>query len=188
MKSNLTGKKIGIPIATGFLEEQVVTARNFFVENGAAVDLIAVPLTQNEKTVSSDGTVVKETKLLSQVKADDLDAFILAGVSKENNTIMRMDELLITLVIEMDYREKVIAGYHRGANILYGSGILYGKRVFLQSEEARKAIEAINAIPVQQGIVIDRNVITVCAEEGNLKKMLNAVAFMLDSSKVAGLQ
>jgi protease I len=172
----LKGKTIGFLLSHEFEDIEVLYPVLRLSEEGAWITIITVdapgcahprPLIPNKPITGRFGHTVPlivmeegnryDIKHVSQVNADEFDAIIIPGGFSPD--FVRTDEHALTLIKEINKKDKVIAAVCHGAAVMVSAGILKGKRVTAWKSAKDELILA-GAIFEDTAMVRDGNIVT----------------------------
>ena len=158
---DLSGKRIGIAIATGFHEHELLYPYYRFKEAGAEV-IVAGPEAgvklSGEGVHGTDGLPFKTTAAIADLDPDTLDALHLPG-GIYGPLSLRIHEPTLELVREMVKREKIVGAICHGPWVLVTAGVVKGRRIACPDDMAADAINA-GATYVPEGAVRDGCLVT----------------------------
>lgn len=173
---NLSGRTIGIIAGPGFEDSQVVKVAQVLRKRRAKVVVIGSGETEAVAVAGRHGSLLKPDVVLSKARASSLDALIIPG--SDTITSLSSDERILTLLLEMNSHKKPIGATCNATTILAAAGLLSGMRVtgvFSIKDELEKA----RALFLDQGVVVDHNLVTARAEE-DIPHFVDAVSFLLE--------
>ena len=172
----LIGCKVGIVVAPGFDDGQVDTVFRLLRGMEAAVEIIGPGETILPAITGMRGTVIRSTVQLSRVSASGLDAVIIPGGN--STASLQADVMALTLLIEMAMAGKPIGGISNGVAVLASAGLVAARRV-TGDLRIRMMLKESDATFLDQGVVVDHNLVTSQSEE-NLLHFVDAIAFLLE--------
>lgn len=173
---NLSGRTIGILVAPGFDDRQVGQVAQALRERGARVVAIGMGESEAVAVAGRHGSLLKPDVVLSQVSADKLDAIIVPG--GESAIRIRVDERTLTLLMEMDSRQKPIGAMCNATAVLAAAGLICERRVTGDAMVKRDLAEA-GGIYLEQGVVVDHNLVTLRSSD-HLAHFIDAISFFLE--------
>jgi protease I len=121
----LTGKTIGILVGPGYEDLEFWVPYMRMMEEGADVKVIAAKKGETY-TSKSGGLTVKSRAAAGEVGADELDALLVPGGWAPDK--LRRDAGVLTLVREMNARNKILGFICHAGWVAASAGICNGKR------------------------------------------------------------
>lgn len=173
---NLSGRTIGIIVAPGFDDSQVVKVAQVFRNRGAKVLAIGMGESEAVAVAGRHGSLLKPDVILSKVTAQTLDAIVVPG--GESATRIRLDERTLTLLLEMNSQDKPIGAMCNAAVVLAAAGLVADRRVTGDRLVKRDMTEA-GGIFLEQGVVVDHNLVTLHSRD-DLPHFIDAISFLLE--------
>ncbi len=175
-KVKLNGRKVGIFVAPGFDDGQVIRAIEILQELNADVRVVSQDEAFPAPVTGMRGTQLNPTVQLSCLPAADLDAILIAGGN--STASLQSDFMVSTLLMEMQFAGKPIGAVGNGALVLASAGLVNGARV-TGDYRIRRALEEQGGVFFGQGLVVDHNIVTSQSEQ-NLLHFVEAIAFLLE--------
>ncbi len=175
-KVELKGRKVGIFVAPGFDDGQVIKAVEILRDMKAEVRVISQGEALAGPVAGMRGALLSPNVQLPRLAAAGLDAVIIPGGN--STAALQSDTMVLTLLMEMQEAGKPIGAVGNGAMVLASAGLVDGKRV-TGDFRIKRALEEYGATFFGQGLVVDRNVVTSQSEK-NLPHFVEAIAFLLE--------
>lgn len=174
---NLRDRKIGIVLAPGFDDAQVVNLICELKERGAATYIISIGASVYTALAGMRGSLFSPDLILAQVSPLNIDALIVPG---GNSTAMLWTDLrVLILVLEMQRKGKPVGAIGNAVAVFASAGIVANRRV-TGDLQIKVAVEESGAKYLDQGVVVDRNMVTAQSEI-DIPHFLDALAFLIDS-------
>ena len=173
---NLKGRTIGIIAGPGFEDSQVVKVAQMLRQRGARVVVIGIGETEAVAVAGRQGSLLKPDVVLSKVRAASLDALIITG--GDSITRMSGDERVLTLLLEVHSTQKPIGASCNATIVLAAAGLISGMRVTGDKAD-KNELEKAGAVFLNQGVVVDHNIVTARAEE-DIPHFVDAISFLLE--------
>ncbi|MBE0428524.1 MAG: DJ-1/PfpI family protein [Thermoleophilia bacterium] len=173
---NLRGRTIGILIATGFDDSQIVKVAEVLRSREAKVVIIGTGDTGAVAVAGRQGSLLRPDVVLAEVSASSLDAIIVTG--GESVIRIRPDERAMTLLLEMASQGKPIGAICNATAVLAAAGLVSGRRVTGDMLVKRDLAQA-GGCYLEQGVVVDHNLVTSRTTE-NITHFLDAISFLLE--------
>lgn len=173
---NLQGKTIGILVAAGFDDTQVVKVAQVLRSRGAQVLVIGIGETSAVAVAGRHGSLLKPDHVLSEITADNIDALIIPGGDSVVRT--RMDERVLTLLLHLDHQEKPIGVIRNAGTVLAAAGLVFGRRI-TGDEAVKRDLSEAGANFVQQGVVVDHNLVSSRSID-NVMHFIDAISLFLE--------
>ncbi len=154
----LKGKKILMVIAPDqFRDEELFDPKAVFEQEGATVLIAARSLTQAQGML---GKTVRPDLLISEARAEDYDAIVVAG-GLGSPQYLWPDQQLHSLLRKADAQGKVIGAICLSGAVLARAGLLEGRQATVyKTEDSLKEFEKAGARYINQDVVIDDRLIT----------------------------
>lgn len=173
---NLRGRTVGIIVAPGFDDSQVVRLVEILRAREAETRVISTGESDSTAVAGMRGSLLKADMLLSMTSAVNLDAIIIPG---GNSTAMiQTDPRVLILLLEMHAAGKPVGAVANGSAVLVSAGLVAGRRV-TGDIRVKTALEEGGGVYLDQGIVVDHNMVTI-QSESNLTHFIDAIAFLLE--------
>ncbi|MHB0866198.1 MAG: DJ-1/PfpI family protein [Thermoleophilia bacterium] len=172
----LRGRTIGIFVASGFDDSQVVKAAQMLRNRGARVMAIGMGQTHAVAVAGKQGSLLKPDAILSDLAAADLDAIIIPDGDSAKR--IRGDERALTLILEMNQQKKPVGAIGNAVTVFASAGLVSGFRVTADPMIKLALIES-GAKYVDQGVVVDHNLVTA-RRPSDLTHFIDAISFLLD--------
>lgn len=172
----LKSKTIGIVAGPGFDDSQVIKAAQMLRQRGARVVVIGVGESEAVAVAGRQGSLLKPDVVLGNASAATMDAIIIPG--GDSNTRLTSDERVLTLLLEINSLEKPIGATSDATLVLAAGGLVFGRRVTGQ-ESIRNELEEAGAIFLNQGVVVDHNLVTARGED-DIPHFVDAISFLLE--------
>jgi protease I len=122
------------------------------------------------------GSQLQADTVLARVAAGRLDTLIIPGGN--STAMLQTDPRVLTLLMEMQHEEKPVGAIGSGSAALASAGMVAGRRV-TGDMRVRTALEENGAIFLEQGVVVDHNMVTA-QSESHLDHFIDAIAFLLE--------
>lgn len=169
-------RTIGILVAPGFDDYQVLQLVVAMKERGAGVLVIGVGDGARKTAVSGSGSIVSADATLDKITADAIDALVIPSRSSQKELIENAG--VMTLVFGVVSGEKPIGTLGNGVMVLAAAGLLEGRRVAAPGIDEEKLREdGVNIL--DQELVVDRNIVTARSVEA-LEHFVDVIAFLLE--------
>lgn len=167
---------IGLLVAPGFDDSQVLRIARLLQGRGATVKVIGVGENASLAVYGSSGSLLKPDVTPEGLGAGDLDALIIPSRKTQNDLIA--DEKVLTLLIVVNALAKPVGAVGNGQLVMAAAGLLSGKRV-TGDAGIREKLEEAGANYVDQELVVDRNLVTA-RDGGELDHFIDVIAFLLE--------
>lgn len=178
MEFNLGNLKIILVAAEkDFRDEELFVPEDVFSEAGAFVPTAS----GTKRTIRGMlGGTTEPDLLIEDIDADHLDAIVIAGGSGSREYLWN-DEELLKKVKEADGKGKIIGAICMSGAIPARSGIMKGRRgTVYPTPESLDELKKNGEIYVDQGVVVDRNVVTAQGPQ-NAKEFAETIMALLQS-------
>jgi len=175
---NLKGRTVGILVAPGYDDSQVVRLEAILRDMGATVEVISPGETLPPGVAGIRGSLLKPTIELARVAASSLDALIIP--SGNSTAALQSDARALTLLLEIQSLEKPIGTIGNGALVLASAGLVSGKRV-TGDYRIKTALEYNGASYTDKSLVVYHNLVTSQSEK-NLHHFVDTIAFLLETA------
>lgn len=173
---NLKSKTIGILAGPGFEDSQVIKAAQILRQRGARVVIIGIGESEVVAVAGRQGSLLKPDVVLGKAPAMSMDALIIPG--GDSNNRLTADERVLTLLLEVNSLDKPIGATCDAPLVLAAGGLVFGRRV-TGEEQVRKELEEAGAIFMNQGVVVDHNLVTARGED-DIPHFVDAISFLLE--------
>lgn len=173
---NLKSKTIGILAGPGFEDSQVIKAAQIMRQRGAQVLVIGIGESEAVAIAGRQGSLLKPDVVLAKADAGSLDALIIPG--GDSNIRLTSDERVLTLLLEVDSLERPIGATCDAPLVLAAGGLVFGRRV-TGDDRVRSQLEEAGAIFLNQGVVVDHNLVTARGED-DIPHFVDAISFLLE--------
>ena len=121
---DLHGKRIALPVAPMFRDEEVFEPIDYFTALGSEV--VVLGLTRGSVRGKLGGSIVPD-RLLTDVRAEEFDALLLPGGQAPET--LRLEPSVLQLTREFDRRGLTIAAICHGPQVLISADLLRGRRI-----------------------------------------------------------
>lgn len=172
----LKGRTVGITVAPGFDDTQVVEAAQLLRKRGAKVVIISTGESEVVAVAGMRGSLLKPDTVISKSHPSDFDAIIIPGGDAPAR--LKADVRVLTLLLGMSSQQKPLGAVFNGPVVLAAAGLLSERRVTGDSA-IKGELENAGARFVSQGVVVDHNLVT-CGTESDLTHFVDAVLFLLE--------
>jgi protease I len=178
MRINLGNLKIQLVAAEkDFRDEELFIPEDIFSEAGAFVPTASGT---KKKIHGMLGGTTEPDLLIKDINVDHLDAIVIAGGSGSREYLWN-DEALLDKVKEADDKGKIIGAICLSGAIPARAGIMRGRRGTVYSTpEALDELKKNGEIYVDEGVVVDRNVVTAQGPQ-NAKEFAETIMALLQS-------
>ncbi|MHB1391386.1 MAG: DJ-1/PfpI family protein [Thermoleophilia bacterium] len=173
---DLKGRTIGIFVASGFDDSQVVKTAQMLRNRGAKVMAIGMSETHAVAVAGRQGSLLKPDHTLTDMAAADLDAIIIPGGDSVKR--IKVDERALTLILEMNQQSKPVGAVGNAVSVLSAAGLASGFRMTADPMIKPGLIEA-GANYVDQGVVVDHNLVTARGL-ADLPHFIDTISFLLE--------
>lgn len=173
---NLRRKTVGILVASGFEDSQVIKTAQML--RGKGINVRTVAVNGLESVNGLRGSSIEPDASLSGVKINELDAVIIPGGN--STAIFKVFDNVLTLLMEMHSAGKPIGAIGNGTAVLAAAGLTKNMRV-TGDEALRNDLEESGANFLDQGLVVDHNLVTAQSNE-NLIHLVDSINFLLEPS------
>ena len=173
---DLKGRTVGIVAGQGFGDPQVIKAAQLLRQRGARVAVIGVGDVPAVALAGRQGALLKPDIMVKDANSLGIDAVYVPG----GDAIARLmtDERVLTLLLEMNSLGKPIGASCSGVAVLAAAGLISGKRV-TGNTGIKERLEKAGAIYLDQGVVVDHNIVTAKSED-DIPHFVDAVSFFLE--------
>jgi len=121
---DLHGKRIALPVAPMFRDEEVFAPIDHFTALGC--DVVVLGLLRGRVRGKLGGSIEPD-RLLSEVRHDEFDAVLLPGGQAPET--LRLEPRVLEFVRAFDRRHATIAAICHGPQVLISADLLRGRRV-----------------------------------------------------------
>jgi protease I len=178
MKINLGNVKIQLVAAEkDFRDEELFVPEDVFSDAGAFV----LTASGTKKTIHGMlGGSTEPDLLIRDINVEHLDALVIAGGSGSRDYLWN-DEALLKKVKEANDKGKIIGAICLSGAIPARAGIMRGRRgTVYPTPEALDELKKNGEVYVDQGVVVDRNVVTAQGPQ-NAREFADTVMAVLQS-------
>ncbi|MCL4309847.1 MAG: DJ-1/PfpI family protein [Actinobacteria bacterium] len=174
-KVKLTAKTVGVIVAPGFDDGQVIRVTEILKGMEAQVLVISLGDTVPAGVAGMRGALIKPGIQMSRLHPANLDALIIPGGN--STASMQADSMMLTLIMEIESMEKPIGAIGNGVVVLASAGQVASRRV-TGDYRIKPAVEEAGATYLDQALVVDHNLVTAQSDR-NLDHFVEAIAFLL---------
>lgn len=148
-------KKVALLLANGFEEGEALFVVDILRRANIACDMVSI---KDKNVTGSHSITVLADKLIQEIHSNDYDMIVLPG-GQPGADNLRDSKEVITLIQEMNQKNKYVAAICAAPQVLAKAGIIQNKKV--TSYPAEKYREILKESNYQEDlVVVDNNIIT----------------------------
>lgn len=148
-------KKVALLLANGFEEGEALFVVDILRRANIACDMVSI---KDKNVTGSHSITVLADKVIQEIHSNDYDMIVLPG-GQPGADNLRDSKEVITLIQEMNQKNKFIAAICAAPQVLEKAGIIQNKKV--TSYPAEKYREILKESNYQESlVVVDGNIIT----------------------------